>query len=134
MTQPAQAEPVDEAFPLLLTTGRVAMQYQSGAQTRRIDVLNETAPHAFVELHPFLATRLGVADGERVRVSSRRGEALLRARVTDTIREDTVFVPFHWAGRQRGNLLTSDALDPTSRMPSFKVCAARVDRLAEAAR
>ena len=134
VTQPAQAEPVDEAFPLLLTTGRVAMQYQSGAQTRRIDVLNETAPHAFVELHPFLATRLGVADGERVRVSSRRGEALLRARVTDTIREDTVFVPFHWAGRQRGNLLTSDALDPTSRMPSFKVCAARVDRLAEAAR
>ena len=132
--QPAPAEPVDDAFPLQLTTGRVTAQYQSGAQTRRIDALNETAPAAFVELHPFLATRLDVADGERVRVSTRRGEAFLRARVTDTIREDTVFVPFHWAGRQRANLLTSDALDPISRMPAFKVCAARIDRVAEAVR
>ena len=132
--QPQTAEPVDAAFPLLLTTGRVAAQYQSGAQTRRIDALVETAPTAFVELHPHLATRLGVADGERVRVSTRRGEAFLRTRVTDTIRSDTVFVPFHWAGRQRANLLTSDALDPTSRMPAFKVCAARVDRVVEAVR
>ncbi|MCW2614688.1 MAG: nitrite reductase [Frankiales bacterium] len=132
--QPQQAEPVDEAFPLLLTTGRVAAQYQSGAQTRRIGALTETSPSAFVELHPFLATRLEVADGERVRVSTRRGEAFLRARVVDTIRPDTVFVPFHWAGRQRANLLTSDALDPTSRMPAFKVCAARIDRVAEAVR
>ena len=132
--QPVPHEPVDDAFPLLMTTGRVTAQYQSGAQTRRIDALNETAPAAFVELHPFLATRLDVADGERVRVSTRRGEAFLRAKVTDTIREDTVFMPFHWAGRQRANLLTSDALDPTSRMPAFKVCAARIDRVAEAVR
>ncbi|MBC7375594.1 MAG: molybdopterin oxidoreductase family protein [Frankiales bacterium] len=132
--QPGQAEPVDQAWPLLLTTGRVAAQYQSGAQTRRIEALNEAAPAAFVELHPFLAARLEVVDGERVRVSTRRGEAFLRAKVTDTIREDTVFVPFHWAGRQRANLLTSDALDPTSRMPSFKLCAARIDRLAEVLR
>ena len=132
--QPEPVEPVDASYPLLLTTGRVAMQYQSGAQTRRIDALVEATPTAFVELHPHLATRLEVVDGERVRVSTRRGEALLRARVTDTIRPDTVFVPFHWAGRQRANLLTSDALDPSSGMPSFKVCAARVDRVVEAVR
>jgi assimilatory nitrate reductase catalytic subunit len=132
--QPEPVEPADEQWPLLLTTGRVAAQYQSGAQTRRIDALNEAAPTPFVELHPFLAERLEVADGERVRVSTRRGEAFLRARVTDTVRPDTVFVGFHWAGKGRANLLTSDALDPTSRMPAFKACAARIDRLVEAAR
>lgn len=132
--QPEPAEPVDEQWPLLLTTGRVAAQYQSGAQTRRIDALNEAAPAPYVEVHPFLAHRLEAADGERVRVSTRRGEAWLRIRISDAIRPDTVFVPFHWAGKGRANLLTSDALDPTSRMPAFKVCAARIDRLVEAVR
>ena len=132
--QSAPVEPVDADWPLLLTTGRVATQYQSGAQTRRIDALNASAPAAFVELHPRLAEQLEISDGERVRVSTRRGEAVLRTRVTDTIRQDTVFVPFHWAGRGRANLLTSDALDPTSRMPAFKLCAARIDRLVEASR
>jgi assimilatory nitrate reductase catalytic subunit len=132
--QPESLEPVDADFPVHLTTGRVAMQYQSGAQTRRVAELREAAPRAFVELHPHLAERLGVAQGERVRVSTRRGEAWLPARITDTIRPDTVFVPFHWAGRQRANSLTSDALDPISRMPAFKVCAARIDRLVEAVR
>ncbi|MCW2777333.1 MAG: nasC, partial [Frankiales bacterium] len=133
--QPEPVEPVDDAWPLHLTTGRVALQYQSGAQTRRVPALADAAPAAFVELHPHLAEQLGVVDGERVRVSTRRGEAFLRVRVSDAIRPDTVFVPFHWAGKQRANSLTSRALDPVSRMPSFKVCAARIDRLhAEAAR
>jgi assimilatory nitrate reductase catalytic subunit len=127
--QPEPIEPPDADWPLLLTTGRVAQQYQSGAQTRRIPALADAAPAPFVELHPFAAERLGVGDGERVRVSTRRGAALLRTRVTDAIRPDTVFVPFHWAGKGRANLLTSDALDPVSRMPAFKSCAARIDRL-----
>ncbi|MFP5220345.1 MAG: molybdopterin oxidoreductase family protein [Actinomycetes bacterium] len=132
--QPPAVEPVDDQFPLHLTTGRVAMQYQSGAQTRRIAELAAAAPGAFVELHPHLAERLGVEDGERVQVSTRRGAAWLHARISDAIRADTVFVPFHWAGKQRANSLTSAALDPVSRMPSFKVCAARIDRVAEAVR
>ena len=132
--QPEPLEPPDAQWPLVLTTGRVLAQYQSGAQTRRIDALNESAPTAFVELHPFAAEALSVEDGERVGVSTRRGAAVLRARLTTTIRPDTVFVPFHWAGRGRANLLTSDALDPTSRMPAFKACAARIDRLAPDAR
>ena len=113
----------------MVSTGRVAMQYQSGAQTRRVKALSDAAPGAFVEMHPHLAEQLGVEDGERVRVSTRRGEAWLRTRITDTVRSDTVFVPFHWAGKKRANSLTSDALDPVSRMPAFKACAARIDRL-----
>ena len=123
---PEEAEPVSEGFPLLLTTGRVAMQYQSGAQTRRIAAL---PGDAFVELHEELAARMGIADGERVKVSTVRGEAWLAARVTDAIRPDTVFVPFHWAGKKRANSLTGDWLDPISRMPAFKACAARIDRV-----
>jgi len=123
--QPDDVEPVSEAFPFRLTTGRVAMQYQSGAQTRRIAAL---PGEAFVELHEDAAARLGIADGERVRVTTPRGTAFLAARVTDAIRPDTLFVPFHWAGRRRANTLTGDWLDPVSRMPQFKACAARVER------
>ncbi|ROR92448.1 molybdopterin oxidoreductase family protein [Nocardioides aurantiacus] len=115
------AEPTDASYPLHLTTGRVLAQYQSGAQTRRVEDLPDTGP--FVELHPMLAARLGAVDGEPVVVTTRRGELKAPARVVTTIRPDTVFVPFHWVGANR---LTNDALDPSSRMPEFKVCAAAV--------
>jgi assimilatory nitrate reductase catalytic subunit len=115
------AEPVDGDFPLHLTTGRVLGQYQSGAQTRRIRELPDDGP--YVELHPMLADRIGAHDGESVVVTTRRGELKAPARVVTTIRPDTVFVPFHWVGANR---LTNDALDPASRMPEFKVCAAAV--------
>jgi assimilatory nitrate reductase catalytic subunit len=121
------AEDVCADYPIYLTTGRVLAHYQSGAQTRRVDRLNQAAPESYVELHPDLADRLGIADGARVRVTSRRGSALVRARQTDTIRPDTVFIPFHWAGAGRANLLTNPALDPMSRMPEFKVCAVRLE-------
>lgn len=130
--RPAVEEPCPD-YPLYLTTGRVLAQYQSGAQTRRITPLREAAPHAFVELHPDLAARLRVADGDQVRVTSRRGEMRAPARLVDTIRPDTVFAPFHWPGAGRANSLTSDALDPVSRMPEFKICAVRVERAAEQA-
>ncbi|GGT32930.1 molybdopterin oxidoreductase family protein [Streptomyces atratus] len=126
--RPAAEEP-DHEYPLYLTTGRVLSQYQSGAQTRRVPELNRAAPGPFVELHPQLAARLGVADGEALAVTSRRGRAVAPARVTDTIRPDTVFMPFHWAGAGRANTLTNPALDPVSRMPEFKVCAVRVERV-----
>ncbi|WKU46065.1 molybdopterin oxidoreductase family protein [Streptomyces sp. VNUA116] len=127
--RPAAEEPdgPDGAYPLYLTTGRVVGQYQSGAQTRRVDELNRSAPGPFVEVHPVLARRLGVADGEPLAVTSRRGRAVAPARVTDTIRPDTVFMPFHWGGDGRANSLTNPALDPVSRMPEFKVCAVRVE-------
>ncbi|AJP01903.1 nitrite reductase [Streptomyces cyaneogriseus subsp. noncyanogenus] len=123
----AAAEEPDEEYPLLLTTGRVVAQYQSGAQTRRVAELNAAAPGPFVELHPRLAARLGAAEGDPVAVVSRRGRAVAPARITGAIRPDTVFMPFHWPGEGRANTLTNPALDPTSRMPEFKVCAVRVE-------
>ncbi|MGW0551622.1 molybdopterin oxidoreductase family protein [Streptomyces altiplanensis] len=125
--RPAAEEP-DAEYPVLLTTGRVVAQYQSGAQTRRVDELNAAAPGPFVELHPRLAQRLGVSEGDRLSVVSRRGRAVAPARITDSIRSDTVFMPFHWPGEGRANTLTNPALDPTSRMPEFKVCAVRIER------
>ncbi|MFF4485292.1 molybdopterin oxidoreductase family protein [Streptomyces sp. NPDC001544] len=121
------AEEPDEEYPLLLTTGRVVSQYQSGAQTRRVPELNTAAPGPFVELHPRLAARLGAAEGDPVAVVSRRGRAVAPARITTGIRPDTVFMPFHWPGEGRANTLTNPALDPTSRMPEFKACAVRVE-------
>ncbi|WP_431893945.1 molybdopterin oxidoreductase family protein [Micromonospora haikouensis] len=122
------AEEVCAEYPLRLTTGRVLAQYQSGAQTRRVAALRRAAPGAFVELHPDLAARLGVGDGEDVRVTSRRGELRAPARLTPTIRPDTVFAPFHWGGAARANSVTNDAVDPVSGMPEFKICAVRVER------
>ncbi|RSS71360.1 molybdopterin oxidoreductase family protein [Streptomyces sp. WAC06273] len=124
--RPSAEEP-DDAYPVLLTTGRVVAQYQSGAQTRRVEELNAAAPGPFVELHPRLAARLGAAEGDPVAVVSRRGRAVAPARITPGIRPDTVFMPFHWPGEGRANTLTNPALDPTSRMPEFKVCAVRVE-------
>jgi len=123
-------DPVEErdaAYPFYLTTGRVLAQYQSGAQTRRVAALHRAAPGAFVEVHPDPAAALSISDGQLVRVVSRRGVVEVPARVVDTIRPDTLFVPFHWPGTARANSVTSDALDPVSRMPEFKVCAARLE-------
>ncbi|MFF4754116.1 molybdopterin oxidoreductase family protein [Streptomyces sp. NPDC002514] len=127
--RPAAEEP-DAEYPVLLTTGRVVAQYQSGAQTRRVAELNAAAPGPFVELHPRLAARLGAAEGDPVAVVSRRGRAVAPARITTAIRPDTVFMPFHWPGAGRANTVTNPALDPTSRMPEFKVCAVRLERAA----
>ncbi|MEV3979025.1 molybdopterin oxidoreductase family protein [Nonomuraea sp. NPDC049758] len=122
--RPAAEEP-DADYPVYLSTGRVLSHYQSGAQTRRIASLVRAAPEPFVELHPDLAAQLGVAAGDLVRVSSRRGRSRAVARISDAIRRDTVFMPFHWEGANR---LTNPALDPVSGMPEFKVCAVRVER------
>ncbi len=125
--KPAAEEPDDE-YPLYFTTGRVMAQYQSGTQTRRIKALNETAPEGFVELHPTVAKRFDIADGDLVKVETRRGAAIVPAKVTTNIRRDTIFMPFHWAKNQRANLLTNPALDPISKMPEFKICAARIEK------
>ncbi|KUJ70628.1 nitrite reductase [Streptomyces albus subsp. albus] len=127
--RPSAEEP-DGDYPVLLTTGRVLAQYQSGAQTRRVAELNAAAPGPFVQLHPRLAESLGAAEGDPIAVVSRRGRAVAPARISRDIRPDTVFMPFHWAGEGRANTLTNPALDPTSRMPEFKVCAVRLERVA----
>ncbi|WP_232660402.1 molybdopterin oxidoreductase family protein [Pseudonocardia sp. TRM90224] len=122
------AELPDAEFPLRATTGRVLVHYQSGAQTRRVAELAAVAREAFVEVHPDTAQRAGLDDGEWAEVVSRRGVVRARVRCVGTLRPDTVFLPFHFGGLQSANLVTNPALDPTSRMPEFKVCAVRLER------
>jgi assimilatory nitrate reductase catalytic subunit len=120
------AEDVDADYPLMLTTGRVVTQFLSGTQTRRIGPLVDYYPEPRLELHPRLAGKLGIADGDWVTAESRRGSCTLRAQVVHTIRPDTVFIPYHWAGRKSANQLTISAQDPISKIPEYKVCAVRV--------
>jgi len=124
------AEDVDDEYPILLTTGRVVSQFLSGTQTRRIGPLVDLCPEPKVEMHPKLAAKLGVRDGDRVRVRSRRGEVNLAAMVVATIRPDTVFIPYHWPGDKSANLLTQRALDPIAKIPEYKVSAVCVERSA----
>ncbi|MDG4831225.1 molybdopterin oxidoreductase family protein [Solwaraspora sp. WMMD1047] len=123
------AEQPDREYPYVLTTGRIMQQYQSGNQTRRARSLQFTAGDPRAELHPDLARRLGIGPSDLVELRTRRGRAVFRAHVTDTIRPDTVFVPFHWGGRASANALTDPTLDKHSRMPAFKVCAVAVTRI-----
>jgi assimilatory nitrate reductase catalytic subunit len=119
------AEVPDTDYPLFFTTGRYKEHYNSGAQTRRVAELVSARPEPRLQLHPDLAGRLGVAEGDRVRVESRRGAVEFTATLSWDVRLDTLFAPFHWGGKQAANVLTNPALDPTSRMPEFKVCAVR---------
>jgi assimilatory nitrate reductase catalytic subunit len=120
------AEPPDAEFPLQATTGRVLQHYQSGAQTRLVPELAAAVPDVFVEVHPDTAGRAGLADGDLAAVASRRGEVRARVRCVPSLRPDVVFLPFHFPGAGRANLVTNPALDPLSRMPEFKVCAVRL--------
>lgn len=122
------AEVVDDDYPVWLTTGRVISQYLSGTQTRRIGPLVEQYPEPLCEMHPRLAQRLQVESGDNVRVTSRRGSMTLPARVVESIRPDTVFIPYHWGGDRSANQLTNRALDPVSKIPEYKVSAVRVER------
>ena len=83
-----------------------------------------------MEIHPNTARSYELSSGDTVDLVSRRGRATFTIKATENIREDTVFVPFHWGGRQSVNRLTNPALDPISRMPEFKVCAVRIEHKA----
>ncbi|MFW6182655.1 MAG: molybdopterin oxidoreductase family protein, partial [Chloroflexota bacterium] len=122
------AEETDEEYPLMLTTGRVVSQFLSGTQTRRIGPLLDQYPEPRIELHPMLAEKLGIVDGEWATAETRRGSVTLRALVLRTIRPDTVFIPYHWPGRRSANQLTISAQDPISKIPEYKVCAVRVKK------
>jgi assimilatory nitrate reductase catalytic subunit len=125
--RPAAEEPDDE-YPITLTTGRVVSQYLSGTQTRRIGALVAQTPEPYCEMHPRMADKLGVAEGDFVTVESRRGSTTLRAMIVKTIRPDHVFIPYHWPAARAANLCTIRALDPISKIPEFKICAVRVNK------
>jgi assimilatory nitrate reductase catalytic subunit len=119
-------DPVNNEFPIYLTTGRVVSQYLSGTQTRRIGALVDMYPEPKLEIHPRLAQQHGIADGDSVTVTTRRSEATFKAMVVKTIRPDTVFVPYHWPGDKSINQLTHRTIDPRSKIPEYKVSACRI--------
>jgi len=120
------AEWPDEEYPFILSTGRVLYHWHGGALTRR-SRLDDIYPEPTVEIHPEDAERLGIRNGDRVRVRSRRGEITVTARVTARSPKGTVFIPFHFA-EAAANELTNDALDPTAKIPDYKVCAVQVEK------
>ena len=103
-------------------------QYLSGTQTRRIGPLVHQYPEPLCEIHPRLAEQHGITTGDLVTVTSRRGSITVAASVVNTIRPDTIFIPYHWAGKLAANQLTNPVLDPVSKIPEFKVCAVRLER------
>jgi assimilatory nitrate reductase catalytic subunit len=123
------AEKPDDEYPMIYTTGRIVHQYLSGNQTRRIGFLVQQCPEPFVEIHPETAAKYDIRDGERIRVISRRGEGVFPALIVKTIRPDTIFIPYHWGEQLAANQLTNPALDPFCKIPEFKACAARIEKM-----
>jgi formate dehydrogenase major subunit len=122
------AEMPDESYPLYLTTGRVLYQYHTGTMSMKSPGLMTLAPESFVEISPGDAGRYGVGDGEMVKVQSRRGQVTVRVKLSEKAVDGTVFMPFHYA-EGAANELTNTALDPVAKIPEFKVCAVRVERI-----
>jgi assimilatory nitrate reductase catalytic subunit len=127
------AEEPDGEYPIRLTTGRTVAHYLSGNQTRRIGYLTDQTPSPWVEIHPNTAAEHGIVDGAPVRVTSRRGSTVLPAMIVRTIRQDTVFIPYHWAAPVAANQLTKSSFDPISWIPAFKTAAVRIEASEEPA-
>jgi len=125
----APAEVVDGAYPMWLSTGRSFAHYHSGSMTRVSPSLNQEVPEGYVEISPVDAKSMAIKDGERVKVSSRRGEIQIKARISRKVNRGVVFIPFHFA-ETAANVLTNSAYDPVAKIPEYKVCAVKVEKLA----
>lgn len=121
------AEENDGEYPYLLTTGRILYQYHTRTMTGRVTGLNEMAPESYIEINPVTAHQLGIKDGEVVKVVSRRGSIITKAKVVAKVKEHVVFMPFHYA-EGAANVLTNRALDKICKIPEFKVCAVRIEK------
>jgi len=120
------AELPDAEYPFILSTGRILYHYHTKTMTGKVDGLNNLYPKSFIEIHPAAAAKMGVIDGDKVKVTSRRGDILSEARVTGKVEENVVFMPFHFADGP-ANILTNKALDPVAKIPEFKVCAVGIE-------
>ncbi|BDM24340.1 bifunctional nitrate reductase/sulfite reductase flavoprotein subunit alpha [Pseudomonas sp. LRP2-20] len=123
----------DADYPLVLNTGRVQHQWHTLTKTAKVPALNKLEPGPFVEIHPEDAARLGIADKDQVAIRSRRGQAVLPARLSDRVMPGNCFAPFHWndlIGEQLAiNAVTCDEVDPLSLQPAFKHCAVALQRV-----
>ena len=121
-------EQPDDAFPLVLSTGRILEHWHTGSMTRRSDTLDELEPEAIVTLCATELSRRGIAPGDRVRISSRRGSIEVKVRLDNAVAEGVMFMPFCFA-ESAANLLTNPKLDPFGKIPEFKYCAAKIEKL-----
>ncbi|MBA7478174.1 Periplasmic nitrate reductase [subsurface metagenome] len=123
----APAESPDAEFPFVLSTGRQLYQFHTGTMTRKSAAINQVSPTGYVEIHIEDAGKLGIADGDSVEVLTRRGRVSTLAKVTRSIERGWLFMPFHFR-EGPANMLTIDALDPTAKIPEYKVCAAAIQK------
>jgi len=121
------AELPDDDYPFTLTTGRVGFHWHTATMTRKDWAMDREYPRGFVEINPQDAARIGVRNGAMVKVTSRRGDISLQAKVVDTIQEGLVFIPFHFA-EAAANKLTPANLDPVAKIPEYKVCAVKLEK------
>lgn len=121
----------DETYPFVLTTGRRVYHYHTGTMTRRCEPLDQVGPKQLIEINPVDAARLGIADGDFVKLSTRRGSIAATAWVTERVPEKTVFTTFHfWEANV--NELTNHTTDPVSGIPEIKVAAVQVKKISPA--
>jgi len=125
------AEVPDKEFPIILTTGRCIWQWHTGSMTRRSPSLEREEPTGWIEINTEDAKEWGIRDKEMVKAVSRRGEITIGARVRAGIKRGEVFIPFHFV-ECAANILTNNALDPVAKIPEFKACALRIEKIAEA--
>jgi formate dehydrogenase alpha subunit len=123
------AEVVDQDYPMWLSTGRTFVHYHTGTMTRVSPSLHHELETGYMEINPTDAKEMGIKEGEQVKVSSRRGEIKIKAKVSSKVKPGVVFIPFHFA-EAAANVLTNPAFDPTAKIPEFKVCAVKVEKLA----
>jgi formate dehydrogenase major subunit len=123
-----QAEVPDKEYPLILTTGRNIWHWHTGTMTRKSETLNSEVRTGWVEVHPEDAKRLGISNREKVRVVSRRGSIEIPSMVTEDIKPGVVFIPFHFK-ECAANLLTNGALDPVAKIPEYKACAVKIEKI-----
>jgi len=117
----------DSDYPLMLTTGRSLYHWHTGTMTRKVKGLNDLLGEGELEINGVDADALGIADGEMVKVTSRRGSITAKTKVTDVSAEGVVYMHFHFA-ESAANMLTNPALDPVAKIPEYKVCAVKVDK------
>jgi predicted molibdopterin-dependent oxidoreductase YjgC len=120
-------EKPDSEYPYWLSTGRMFAHYHTGTMTRRSAFLNREMEGPYVEMHPEDAMKAGIREGDRIRITSRRGSIVTAARITKRVARGSIFAPFHFT-EARANILTNPVLDPVSKIPEFKVCAAKIEK------
>jgi predicted molibdopterin-dependent oxidoreductase YjgC len=122
------AEEVDHEYPLILTTGRLLEHFHTGSMSRNSKILHDIVSEGFVEINKNDASNYNIADGELISVSSRRGSIRIKAKISNKPKPNVVFLPFHFA-EAAANKLTIDALDPTCKIPEYKVCSCKIEKV-----